>query len=316
MSLALGGCCKFRALAVAVAAHAFLSWPPVAGIYASEYAWRIAGAPWKAALRVVPEAEYLQAQLGDYALGSLLENYVAPDDPVFSIISTQKAYHTRDVIVGYQSAKGNRLRDALWAPVFRHLQPVWQYEFRFLPIEARRVRIRQTGDSAVNREEWMISEIKAYYRGAAVKTQSGVQITASPNPWDAHFAIDGNPITKWRSGRVLSADMFVEIDFGPAVVIDQLVLDCTPDQWGARLRLEYDTPGRDRVALMSEPARQEIPPPASIRQLAVDAFKREGVHWILTGPEDRAAEDLADHEGEWGLELAGSAGDYRLYRAP
>jgi hypothetical protein len=67
---------------------------------------------------------------------------------------------------------------------------------------------------------------------------------------------------------------------------------------------------------MSEPARQEIPPPASIRQLAVDAFKREGVHWILTGPEDRAAEDLADHEGEWGLELAGSAGDYRLYRAP
>ncbi|MBZ5586021.1 MAG: hypothetical protein LAQ30_28285 [Acidobacteriia bacterium] len=111
LALALAVERKTAVAALLLAVHAVTCWPAVAGRYAHG-AWRIEAANWPAALRRVPEEDYLRSRLPDYDIWTAVRAYVPPGARVLASIDN-RAYQPRELIVPYESALGNRLGDAV-----------------------------------------------------------------------------------------------------------------------------------------------------------------------------------------------------------
>ena len=111
MGLALGN--SWGILPVLAVFHAVLSWPGVISVYCDPNAWRLRALPVRAALRLEPESAYITAHIGDYALKPMIEQAVAPREPIFSFAGRPAAYIDRDIIVGYESSLGERVSQLL-----------------------------------------------------------------------------------------------------------------------------------------------------------------------------------------------------------
>jgi hypothetical protein len=74
-------------LALLVVLHAVTSWPWVLPRYANQYVWRIESFPYAAALRIIPENEFLHRQLDTYAPARLIEANVPKGKSVLNLNS-------------------------------------------------------------------------------------------------------------------------------------------------------------------------------------------------------------------------------------
>ncbi|MBI3693535.1 MAG: glycosyltransferase family 39 protein [Acidobacteria bacterium] len=314
LSLALAvALARWRAvLAAVVVAHALLSWPSVLRRYADRDIWRLGRVDWRAALRLRPEAEFLRKQMFDYEVGPLLEGNVPEGQPVFTFQTQQQAYHTRELITGWQSSLGSRLRDTLCVPFNSGLWPTWRSEYRFPETAARKIRLVQKGRSETG--AWSITEVRVFRRDAELPRAPQWRLKASPNPWDVQLAFDNNPVTRWSSAQAYTPGMFVEIDFGRTESLDRVVVERGADPAGMRVGVEGEIASRRWQVLAEEAVVAEAPPPARLRRATTETVESHNIHWLLVEDSDPGARDFLLRQAQWGITAVAAAGRFRLYR--
>src|SRR5262249_1483792 len=76
LSLALAAGETPLVLAAVMIFQAAAGWPPVLKRYSNRYAWRLERIPFKEALRIIPQEQYLMDRDGAYQVARMIENSV------------------------------------------------------------------------------------------------------------------------------------------------------------------------------------------------------------------------------------------------
>ena len=297
-------------LSLLVIAHAISCWPGVYTLYCSKDAFRIEKVPVKAALRLEKEDAYL-SQDPEYNVVRMVGSIVPPTEPIFAISLGGQSYLPRDLRIGYQSASNEVLQDILWTPVVRSFQPTRFLKFDFAPRELRKLRILQTASLPEN--QWSISELRVFNGPTELPRDAAWRLTARPNPWEVQLAFDNSPVTRWRSWQPAAPGMYVEVDFGRLQTASAVVVESSEDSGDTKVKLEGMGADGSWVTLSDHPVESRQPIRASLRLAATSELKARGIHYLVIKPENPGADDLRRYPAYWGLTVAGSVGDVRLF---
>jgi hypothetical protein len=82
--------------------------------------WRLADVPMSAALRIIPEHEYLAARIGDFGMVDEIARAVPAGEKVFSCVGLPEAYVEREVLGFWDSKLAQRMTDALRFALLSH----------------------------------------------------------------------------------------------------------------------------------------------------------------------------------------------------
>jgi hypothetical protein len=309
LALAIG----LRTLAAPVVlAHLILSWPPIVSLYCTPTTWRVASFPWRAALRLEPEETYLIGLDAAYHVARLIEKEVPPGQRVLSFNQIPAAYTTREILVAYQSAHGNTLRDMIYLPLMPDAIPTGHFLFRFPPRTLRRVRVVQTEKGEP--DLWSVSEMRVYSSGRELPRAPEWRLQAKPNPWQVQLAFDNSPLTRWRSGQTLYPGMFVSIDFGKQETIDSLRVECARDQYKVRMRMEGDGGTGVWREIPAAVEEADVPAPRGLRRGAIEELQARGIQYLLIYDYDFGALDFRTQGAVWGVTQLAEYYGARLYR--
>jgi hypothetical protein len=306
---------RWRAIALTVLLLAAItSWPAVLNRYVHPYAWRVGDVDWKAALRLTREADYLRTHMPDYDIGLAVEKIVPAGEPIFSFSGIQQAYQSHPVIVEWTSSEGDRASGALRTPFTKYLQATRRSDYHFAPVTARRIRLTQTAWS--ERDRWSITELRIFHQGTELPRASDWRLRASTNPWDVQLAFDNNAVTRWTSYEAYRPGMFVEVEFGKRQRIDEVTADCTRDQAGMNMRLDYEAAPDQWRTIVEHSTEYDVPLQEGLRREAILELERSGVHWLLMHDLelDRGAREFFRYQELWGIRLMATVGPYKLYR--
>jgi hypothetical protein len=307
VSLGLGmALSRWRILAAAIVVlHAAAALPPVMAKYVSRASPRLSLPDWRAALRLTPEETYLDQHVDGYGIGRLMDANVPPHDRVFAFQGFQQAYHSRQVIVEWQSALGVRLGESMRGATNRGLVPTEQHQFSFPALTSRRARLIQLST---------ISELHFVLNGVELPRAPEWRLSASPNPWDVQLAFDNSPLTRWSTRQHPSPGDFLEVDFGKPAAFDQVIAECVPDESNSHMAVQIETaPGQWKtIDAQQRIAATNIPP--RLRRAAVENLERQGIGWLAIHDLDPGSRDLQMRQAQWGIQEVGASGRYRLYR--
>jgi hypothetical protein len=293
-----------------VIVHGIASLPPVYDLYCSPGTFRIAEVPVKAALRLQPEDAYL-SQDPEYNVVRMIGATVPPNQPIFAISQGGQSYLQRELLIGYESASNEVLQDILWTPVVRSAQPTRILKFDFPPRELRKLRVVQT--AGVPDHQWSMAELRIFDGGVELPRDPAWRLTAHPNPWEVQLAFDNSPVTRWRSWQPAEPGMYVEVDFGRLQSTSAVVVESSDDTGETKLKLEGLGVDGSWVSLSDHPVQSRQPIRASLRLAATAELKARGIHYVLIKPENPGANDLRRYPAYWGMTVAGSVGDARLF---
>lgn len=300
------------------AAHAVLSFPDMPRRYMKKPGWRVSKIPWKAALRLEEETLWLGRQSAGYQAARMIEALTPADALVLTMNSIPESYTTREVAVGFQSARGERLLDQLQTALPADYRPGVEWVFRFPRQSLTAVRVVQTNTPArwspQSKDLWSVHEMRIYAAGREAVRKPRWRITARPDPWDAWLAFDNSALTRWRCWERIHAGMFLEADFGRAEEADEVTMLMSRDQHGVRMRAEGRTAAGRWTVLDSEPEGRAFAPPLALRRQAAGALKKEGVTHLLIREGDFGWEDFRKNAGAWRIREIGAVDGYRLYR--
>lgn len=294
-------------LAVLVLAHALLSWPSILRKYCAPYAWRVRNIPWKAGLGITPPEDWLLEHYRDYPVARLVEARVPPGARVFSFQPVAEAYTSREILVGFQAAENQVLRDILLTPLVREAAPVRRVVFQFPPRPLRFLRVVQ--DAASPSNSWSVTELRVYSAGRELERASRWRLRAAPNPWDVQMAFDNSPVTRWKSWEPARPGMFLEIDFGGQETAGTVAVEMPDDQGEMRLHLEADG---SRMA--ARPVETRVPVPERLRRSAILELKEHRIGYLLVSSEDYGWLDFASRPAAWGITQVGESFRHSLFR--
>jgi hypothetical protein len=289
----------------------FASWPGNVEAYASPYAWRVDRFLWAGAFRWQPESEYLMAWLPNYEAAPLIERSTGPRDRILVPGNgIPEAYCARTVVQGYQSAYGNRLVDLIATGMYEVWQPRRWWWFEFPTRGLRRIRlVRAAGDT----EPWTMYEIRIFGTEGELTRETPWRGTASANRWEAAYAFDGVPVTRWTAAERSRPGMFIEVDLGADRMSTGVRAEVNSSERPAPVRLEAEIDGR-WVLLSDEAKVLEAPLLTESRRQAGESLKREGITHMYVHEEDWMADDIRRNPAAWGLILIGESGKSRVYR--
>jgi Dolichyl-phosphate-mannose-protein mannosyltransferase len=304
---------RFRAVLFGIVLlQAVLSWPSVVAAYSDRYAWRFEPFNWKAALRLTPEPEYLNAHLGGaWEMGRRIENAVPPQDAIFCLGTFPSAYVRRTVIQRNESAFGEVALDGIYGAAFGDRLLARNYILHTAPVRTGKVRVVQAGTDAGS--PWSVNEIRISDRGAPLIREPLWLVTALPNHWDAGLAFDNNPATRWQTWEPYRPGMFLEVNFGGDRELDAVTVESSGDAGNSELTLEIF----DHARWVSVPVAEEVKkvePPGNVGRAAMDWLKSQNIHWLLAYQDDWAEKELARNRFSWGVQLVSMYRGYRLYR--
>ena len=260
---------RFRWLPPALAlAHAISCIPAVQDLYCRPINFRLPDFPLRAAFRMIPEETYLRSTLPAYAQARMIEEHVPEGRRVLALDDVATAYTSRDVLGPYHSSLSWRARDLLDVATVSSAAPTRRLSFRFADRTTRSVRLVQT--AAVLRELWSINEVRIFRRGVEIPVTPGWRATSEPNLWDAPLAIDGAPVTRWRSWQAFRPGMWFEIDFGTAIAIDEVVVETSRERPAPEILLD---------GIRAEVT--EAPAPAGLFSDALRELGRLRIHYVF-----------------------------------
>lgn len=283
-------------------AHAILSWPAFLPLYTDEQAWIVRKSEWAAALRTESQDSYLMRHLPGYRLARTLDMALPRNERIFALHPFPSAY-SRPVTDG-ATAVGRPFADAILAAIVPERVPVRLYELRF-PEQALRT-LRLTPEPFAGQRRWGIYEIRLYRGGTEISPQNPWRATALTNAEMASLAIDGNPVTRWTSGRVSAGRMQFTLELGAPLTLDRVALLYGSDQ-AYPVRLE----GARSVEAF---ARELLEPSEGLRASAAAFLKQGGFGWLIVGTTETRFPDFFDHADEWGLEPAAFEDGYAAFR--
>ena len=302
--------CRWPPLGLAVlVVHAVLSWPAVVALYSGDSAWRILDFPWRTALRLESEEEYLtQKGLGEsYEMCKLIDKDVPAGQAILAPGTFPRSWVKRDIIVAWESAFGDRMWSALRSAAVGNL---WRSEYRFRDQRVDKIRVVQTGKS--DSDNWTINELRFYRAGQELTRLPAWRLSAKPNRWDVPLAFDNNPATGWSTWEPYQPGMYLEVDLGAPAEVDQMVVECSCDLREMRLRVEAGMNGRWQD-IDSNVDTHDVRPPPGLRRAATAYLKANGLRWLLFHRTEGEARDLVINRDLWGISLAGASRDHRLY---
>jgi hypothetical protein len=286
-------------LAALVIAHLVTSWPPTMQRRYRYPGWRVARVPWRVVLRIVPEYVWLSEKSEDYVITRRMDAAIPPDQPVFSLsCAGAKSYTTRDIILVFQSARGELLGDPLYSTFNSPVSGRRLWRYRFSPVDAREVRLVQEGRSATN-QQWSINEFHLQSNGAEIPIGPSAHPYAWPNPWDVGLAFDGNGITRWRTWEPLRPGMHLGVRFDAPIRLDGLTVVDFPDEYESRVTLKVLSAAGQW--LKEAPPELEIIPAMDLRREAMQVLKRAGVHYVLFSVDDWNSAAFLGAAADWGL---------------
>jgi hypothetical protein len=266
-------------------------------------------------LRLEPEGHYLERRVDDYAVAKLLEKVTPRDARVLALLTVANAYLSRDVTVTWQSAEGNRLLDSLRLASVYSGDPLYAWTASWLPgdsLRGLRFRLPAAIDGELD-----ASEVELYAGRDQVHNSPQWTLRGRSNPWEAPLAFDHNLATRWRTWERARAGTFLEIDFDhPQRLTAATVLSHVSARSAT---LEFDGQALDgqwhllsRVSTAQTRAREDL------RHEAMRTVRHAGFRYILaptrSGGNAPLGQILATQEAEWGLERAGEAGQFVLWR--
>ncbi len=202
-------------------AHAVSSWPSILHVWHEYPAFRLdPEVPWKAALRLEPEEQYLARRVDGYGAAAWLRRETGPGDRVFSVEVLPEAYFDSELLVYYQGAENETLVEVLRAGVDPQFQPTRALRVRGPSRAFTGVRIVQRAEHPS--AQWRVLELVPQSDTGSISPEPDWTIRAHPFPWTAGRILDANPFTGWFSWESLYDGMSIEVEFPAAIEISGL----------------------------------------------------------------------------------------------
>lgn len=300
--------------------HAVSSWPPMLRAWHPEPVWALHEAlPWKAALRLQPEDEYLTRHVTNFDVVRRVAGEVGPSDRVLSLEALPEAYFEPEQLVYYQGAENEQLVEVLRAGDDPQFWPSRVLSLEWPARELHGFRISQRNDDPAT--QWTVSEVRLRSSDGVIPPNANWRVHSDPFPWTASRAFDGNPFTPWTSWEPLFDGMKVEAHFPEPLSLSGAELIYPWRQY--HLKLEYFGKDRDGSWFALDPLVTESRRPVSAETLRAaihEELKRHDISFLVTNTAGGYA-DLSEAIGEnpaaWGLREAGtdgSEGPIHVYR--
>ncbi len=300
-------------------AHAVLCWPAVLDRYVPAAAWRLpTQLPWRAALRLEPEADYLARIKPETLTAAMVKRHVKPGERILDLGEAPRAYAGgAELLSGWQYTASRR---ALAAILMAHSDARRQFVKLSSHWPRRRLRTLRLELLAASPDPWSVQELRLL-RGAEVVFPSRAwELDANPNPWEAPLAFDRNRTSGWRTGLERRAGMYLGIT--GSIDSDGLELICP---FGEALPVIRVTAVDEQGGAVELSGRLEVDsvapePRLNLRREAMRYVRHEGFQWILAyrPVNDNAwlSRALADYAPDWGLEKVDEVNGAVLSRLP
>lgn len=298
--LALTSAAGARGAAALLLLQAVLVSPWLVDRYSGEHAWRLRGFPWRAALRLEPEPEYLRSRLYEYSFvekaapivggQSLLDLYGLPFSYLRTVpLGPLSSAMLDNMAITLDAASGPRPERiaVLRAPL----------RSRFY----RAVRVKLEADWP---GLWSVQDVMIEWRGRPVPPSARWRLDARPNPGGAWLAADQNPATRWFTWDGSRAGAWWEMSFDrprPAEAVLVRTLDSDPrvpvsvQALNSAGRWEDLTPDLRRISVQQRAWR---------RQAAAHLY-RLGIRWIAVpideGGYGRLGRSFRNFPYAWGV---------------
>jgi hypothetical protein len=312
LALAVSMALPRQALWACVAVQALACWPQIFGLYHPAYAWRLERIPWRAALRIQPERDYLESVLPAYQVARLLQDHTNPGDRIFSLISVPTAYTDRDVLEFWHSAQADRLQDTLSAAVVS-ADTLFEVRADWAAQPMLGLRLRMPWASPV---EWRINDIKLFSGGRQILGGPQWELEAWPNVWELPLAFDQNQATRWRTWEPIRAGMYVQVDFDRPQEVNGAIVT-SPASYSA-LPFEFYARERQGWRLLKSHVVETQKPSGDLRMAATTVVRKAGFNYILAynsnGGNGILGAAMLAHPAEWGVRKTAEVDPILLFR--
>jgi hypothetical protein len=300
MALALGN--STALLTGLMIFHAVTSWPSGLKLYADSNVWRLDRILFKQALRIVPQDRYLREHFAGYDQAKMIDSYVPKGEPVLAFLGVPDAYTSHEILVSYQAAANETTADILNVGWVEGYQPRLVETYQFPEQTTPHVRVTVAEASP---QQWSVHELRFFDRGSELPRRPEWRVKARPNPWEVQLAFDNSPATRWRSWEHATPGMYLDVDFGKSVRLDEARLETSYDSRNVQVQIE----GLAQSAVVSS-----IEPPAAIRHAATYEMAQRGIHYLLIHASDPIADDIRDDPDGWGLTEIAAGYGVKLYQ--
>jgi hypothetical protein len=299
---------------VCVIIQAVACWPAVAALYQRPEAWRLQQLPWRAALRLESEHDYLSREVWEYQLADLLQQKTRPGETTFALLGIPNAYTDRPIVDWWQSAVADRFMDTLKLASFYADAPFYDLRAEWPAELFKGFRFRLT---TAHPGEWDLSEIRLYSGADRVHSSPQWQLSGWPNPWEAPVAFDDNFASRWRSWEPMRPGMFIEVQLDRPQLVTSVSLSSHSPVYNVPVEFYGLAMDNTWKGLSANPARITRPK-EDLRRAAIRYLKRSGIGYILapasTSGVWQLGKILVEQHREWGLEDVGQCGPVHLLR--
>jgi hypothetical protein len=217
----------------------------------------------------------------------------------------------RDSLVGYESTLANALEDMLYTPDVSGRQPLKRVTLTFPRLSASRLKVSLLHSKPG--EVWAIHEMRVSNAGIEVPRSPAWRIDADPDPWEAPFAFDNNPATRWSSEKAVSDGAFLEIAFGRSTEFDSVSLDCATGESEQLVVAAEIEPGK-MVPLNATVGAATLPLPPGLRRGATRMLKSYGFDYLMMNDADYYADDFTIYTPYWGIRQVARTPGHTLFR--
>jgi len=290
LMFALAPMARFLPWAVVVV-HAFLSWPANVPAYAAPNVWWYEFPSIAAALRIIPEDNYLQSHLPGHQVVTRINRELPRNARLYSFGGIAWAYLERDVMGYFEGALNERLREDIWTPKRDYLLPRWLSTFRFPAIATSSVRLSFPSVNPIAAVG--VNEVTFFHKGSEIVRSSSWTVNANPNACDCTLAFDNNPVTRWRNWEPVKGYAILTIDFHHPVQLDEVrvVHGDHLEVSGATVQDEFKVTSRHEIFLDS-----------ALNRAAAASFKEAGVtHLVIAASDAGNAVPKIDDPSAWRL---------------
>ncbi len=284
--------------------HAVLSWPDAMKFYGERYGWRLEKVLWREALRIKEPEDFLRSHVPSYPIVRLVDAEVPVGRRVFTFQQLAEAYCHAEVIVGFQSAQGEVLMDAVHNALREERKPALQVRYAFPARAMTQVRAMVGRDWPEAR--WSVHEMRVFHAGKEIPRSPHWRARANSTAEIAPFAFDNSPVTRWIADVPWKKGHALALDLGVPQMVDEVVLEMSPDQPWQGIGLD-GIPEAKISAL-------HVTPPTGLRRIAMEEFLARNVQYIVAASDEYWYKDLRVRMDYWGIEEIGTRGNHTLYR--
>jgi len=304
LALALAMLPWTRLVLATVAVHAALSWPDSIKFYGHKYGWRLDKIVWREAMRIESEEAYLSAFVPTYPIVRLIDAQVPAGRRVYSFQQLAEAYCRPEIVVAFQSAQGEILAHSIHNALREDRKPTVQVRYTFPPRPLAQARVLVTRDWPDAR--WSIHEMRLFHQGAEIPRSPHWRVHADSAGEQAPLAFDNSLATRWHADVPWRKGDGVAVDLGSPLLVDEVVLEMSPDQPWDGILLEGIPEAKVE--------RRVVAPPLGLRRAALEELLARDVHYIAAEAGEYWFADLQNRSDSWGIEEIGTRGSMRLYR--